>query len=281
MTKAPPLPLDDRPLVTIPATFEGRTVLTPDARAGHASGMTLLVRSRTESELPLPVVRWLEVAWPDGIEPVDTITLAGPVRMRRGRIPLHGDTTMRFRLGTGYVSDIRIGAGPITAMRGLDALVDGTGITVVGHEASTGYEIDQGTFLALWSQSLLFPASWSRLPGIRLTPVTDDEVIVTLPFRGGVETGLLRFDPAVSAFPVAFQVDRFREVGKPKLGWRASYEEWHWRDGLALPTRLRVQWADDDAPWFDMRVDDVVANEPLEAHEDRARAAIAEAHRLA
>jgi hypothetical protein len=188
---------------------------------------------------------------------------------------------MRFRLGTGYVNDIRIGAGPITAMRGLDALVDGTGITVVGREASMGYEIDQGTFLALWCQSLLFPTSWSQLPGLRMTPVSDAEVIVTLPFRGGVETALLLFEPERSAFPVAFKVHRYRTVGQPKLGWHASYEDWHWRDGLVLPTRLRVQWADDSAPWFDMQVEAVTPNEPIEAHEARARDAIAEAHRTA
>jgi hypothetical protein len=175
------------------------------------------------------------------------------------------------------VNDLRIGAGPITALRGLDALVDGTGITVVGHEASLGHEIDQGTFLALWCQSVLIPTSWSLLPGLRMTPAGDDAVVVSLPFRGGIERTVLVFDPERSAFPVAFQADRYREVGSPKLGWRASYEDWHWRDGLALPTRLRVQWGDDAAPWFDMRVEEVVANDPIEAHEDRARAAIAEA----
>lgn len=239
--------------------------------------MTLLVEDRTQTELPLPVVRWLEVAWPDGIELVETITIEGPVRMRRGLLRLRGDTTMRFNLGIGYVNDIRIGVGRVTALRGLDALVDGTGVTIVGHEASTGHEIDQGTFLALWSQSLLFPTAWSRLPGLRMTPVNDSEVIVTLPFRGGVETALLRFDPDESAFPVAFEADRYRDVGRPKVGWRAEYGDWHWREGLALPTRLRVQWADEVAPWFDMRVERIVPNDAIEEHEVRARRAIGEA----
>lgn len=238
--------------------------------------MTLLVDDRTVTALPLPIVRWLEVAWPDGIDPVETITLSGPVRMRRGRIPLGGDTTMRFRLGVGYVNDIRIGRGPVTAVRGLDALVDGTGITVVGRDASTGFEIDQGTFLALWCQSLLFPGAWARLPGLRWTAINDEEVILTLPFRGGVETVLVRFDPAHSEFPVAFEADRYREVGRPKVGWRAEYGEWHWRDGLVMPTRLRIQWADESAPWFDMRVEDQVVNDAIEPHEERARRVITE-----
>ncbi len=239
--------------------------------------MTLLLGDRTATELPLPLVRWLEVAWPDGIDPIDTLTLSGPVRMRRGHLRLRGDTTMRVDLGHGYVNDIRIGLGPVTAMRGLDALVDGIGITVIGHEASTGYEIDQGSFLALWCQSLLFPTSWDRLPGLRWTAVRDDEVIVGLPFHGGIETVTLRFDPGRSAFPVAFEAERYREVGRPKVGWRAEYGEWHWRDGLVMPTRLRVQWADESQPWFDMQVETAVPNKDLAEHRDRARLAIHDA----
>jgi hypothetical protein len=237
--------------------------------------MTLLVEDRTATGLPLPVVRWLEVAWPDGVDPVETVALAGPVRLRMNRLPLHGDTTMRFRLGEGYVNDIRIGVGPLTAKRGLDALVDGTGITIVGKEASTGYEIDQATFLALWCQSLLYPASWHHLPGLRWTPVTDDEVIVSLPFRGGVETAILRFDSRSSAFPVSFEADRYRTAGQPKVGWRSEYGEWHWRDGIVMPTRLRVQWADEVSPWFDMHVDQVDLNAPMADDEARAREALA------
>lgn len=237
--------------------------------------MTLLLDRLPATELPLPVVRWLEVAWPDGLDPVGTVSLAGPIRLRMRGLHLRGDTTMRFRLGEGYVNDIRIGVGPLTAMRGLDALVDGVGITIVGREASTGFEIDQGTFLALWCQSLLFPTAWARLPGLRWTPVRDDEVIVTLPFGGGVETAILRFDPDRTPFPVAFEADRYRTPGQPKVGWRTEYGEWHWRDGVALPTHLRVRWMDEPQPWFEMHVEAVGLNEPIEAHEARAREAIA------
>jgi hypothetical protein len=237
--------------------------------------MTLLLEDRTSTELPLPLVRWLEVARPDDSGTVDTLTVSGPIRIRRGHLRLRGDTTMRFDLGRGYVSDIRIGIGPMTAVRGLDALVDGTGITVIGKEASTGLEIDQGTFLALWCESLLFPTAWARLPGLRWTPVDDHEVMASLPFRGGTELVTLTFDPDGSAFPVSFHAERYREVGKPKVGWTAAYGEWHWHDGIAHPTRLRVQWADDSEPWFDMRVESIVPNKPLDEHRARALAAIA------
>lgn len=236
--------------------------------------MTMLLGSRTDRDLPLPVVRWLEVAWPGGLDVVESIRVAGPVRVRRGHLWLHGDCTMRFLLGESYVSDIRLGVGPLTVIRGLDAFVDEVGITVVGHETSTGHEVDQGAFLALWCQSLLFPTAWASLRGLRWTPVDDCEARVALPFRGGTETATVRFDPAVSNFPVAFEADRYKVVGQPKVSWHVEYGEWHWRDGLALPTRMRVTWADEHGPWFEMHADEIVANEPMGDHLARARAAI-------
>jgi hypothetical protein len=128
--------------------------------------MTAPALSRTSTELPLPVVRWLEVAWPGGVDEVESLELSGPLRIRRGHVWLPGDATMRFRLGVGYVSDLRIGLGPLTAIRGLDTYVDGTGMTRVGHRADLGHEIDQGAFLALWAQSVLFPGAWA-LAGLR------------------------------------------------------------------------------------------------------------------
>ena len=224
----------------------GHWSLPPGGRKGHPRTMTLLVADRTATDLPLPVTRWLEVAWPDRADQVETITLAGPVRLRRGRLRLRGDTTMRFRLGHGYVSDIRMGMGPITAMRGLDALVDGTGITVVGGRPSTGLEIDQGTFLALWCQSLLFPASWAALPGMRWTPVGPGRGArrPPVPRQHRDRDAPLRLRTARRSPSPSRRTATARSVARSSAGG-SEYLDWHWRDGLVLPTRLRVQWADE------------------------------------
>lgn len=236
----------------------------------------LLVHPAISTELPLPVVRWLEAAWPDGPEEIETLALRGPVRIRRNRLWLPGHADMRFELGVGYVSDIRLGFGPLTAVHGLDAFVDGCGITRVGSATAVGSEIDQGAFLALWCESLLFPTAWARLPGLRWIFGDETEARVELPFRGGLEAATIRFDPE-SPFPVAFEADRHRAIGSPKVAWRAEYGIWHWREGLALPTRMQVTWADEPGPWFEMRLEEVVPNEPITEPFDRARRVIAEA----
>jgi len=229
------------------------------------------------TELPIPVARWLEAAWADGQYAIETITLSGSLRIRRARIRMPGHATMRFQLGQAYVSDLRIGVGPLTAVRGLDTYVDGTGLTRVGREVSIGPEIDQGAFLALWAQSILFPSAWSALAGLRWTPVADCRARVVLPFGRGRETVTLSFDTDGPGYPTAFEADRYRVVGGGRLGWRVDYADWHWRVGIAMPTRLVVTWADEPAPWFEMRLDDVVVNEPIGEHLDRAREAVAAA----
>jgi Family of unknown function (DUF6544) len=234
---------------------------------------------RAATELPLPVIRWLEPAWRAGVGEVTAIRLGGTVRLRRGRLWMPGDTTMRFDLGERYVSDIRIGIGPITAVRGLDAYVDQTGISRVGGKVNVGPEIDQGAFIALWSQSILFPAAWTRLPGLRWGPLDDARAGVDLPFRRRIESATIHFDPDGEPWPVAFEADRYKVAGGPKVPWRVDYLDWRRGEGVAVPTRVVVTWADEPGPWFDLRIRTVVTNEPVGGHVERARRAIAEARR--
>jgi hypothetical protein len=150
-------------------------------------------------------------------------------------------------------------------------------MTRVGREVSMGHEIDQGAFLALWAQSILFPEAWGRLDGLRWTAVAPDRARVSLPFGGGVETATISFAPDETPFPIAFEADRYRVVGGGKVGWRVDYADWHWRKGVAVPTRTIVTWADEPAPWFDMRMEHVTVNDPIADDLDRARQAIAAA----
>jgi hypothetical protein len=221
--------------------------------------MTMLA-IRTSAEIPLPVARWLEVAWPDGLDEVESILIEGPVRVRRGRVWLRGHASTRLQAGEAYASEFLVGFGPLTTVRGLEAYVDGLGVSTIGGETATGADINLGGFLALWAQSILFPTCWTRLPGLRWTAIDDTEVLVALPYRAGSVTATLRFDPDQSSFPVAFEAERSRVPGGPTVSWRVELGEWHWREGLALPTRLQVTWAGDPAPWLDLRVETVVPN---------------------
>ena len=148
-------------------------------------------------------------------------------------------------------------------------------MTRIGKACDMGMEIDQGAFLALWAQSILFPRAWDRLPRPALEQLDSRRARVTLPFSGGGEAATLLFDPRGDRVPGRVRGRPLRVIGGPKIGWRVDYEDWHWRTGVAVPTRLVVTWADQPAPWFDMHLDEVGLNEPIDDDIERARTAIA------
>ena len=72
--------------------------------------------------LPGAVERWLE-AMDGGVEPTRSAVIEGRARFRReGRgwwLPI--EAVMWHELGRNHVVDLRIGLGPLTFVRGLDA----------------------------------------------------------------------------------------------------------------------------------------------------------------
>jgi hypothetical protein len=226
--------------------------------------------------LPVPVVRWLERAYPDGVPDVETVLLEGPARFRRGRLPwVPIKVGMRHRLGRDHVSDIQVDVGPLTVLRVLDAFVEGRGITRVGGSATVGPEVDQGAFHAAWCEAMMFPAAWERLPGLAWEPVDEVTARLLLPFGGGVETVTVSFDPATS-LPRSYEVPRHKGRGA-KVEWRVDYLDWRRFEGVHAPARVLVQWADEEGPWFEMAVERVVTGVPMEEPLARARAAVLEA----
>jgi hypothetical protein len=223
--------------------------------------------------LPAPVGRWLRAAHPEGVPDITSIVLYGPARFRRGRLPwIPIKVWMRHRLGSDHVSDIHVDAGPVTVLRVLDAYVDGRGIMKVAGAAVVGPEVDQGAFHAVWCEAVMFPAAWARLPGFAWEPVDDATARLLLPLGHGVEAVTIRFD-ATTGFPTSYETMRYKGLDR-KVGWRVDYLDWHRFDGMAAPSRVLVTWADEPGPWFEMRVEDVATDVPMDDHLARAREAI-------
>ncbi|OGO58014.1 MAG: hypothetical protein A2Z32_06415 [Chloroflexi bacterium RBG_16_69_14] len=233
----------------------------------------------SRAELPAPVSRWLQVAYPDGVPDVDTLVFEGSARIKRGRmpwIPIHA--RMHHRLGRDHVADMRIKLGPLTLLRVIDASIAGVGISKVGRTADLGPQIDQGAFLFLWGEALIYPSSWPYLPGMRWESVNEATVRVHLPFRGGFEVATLSFDRTTGQV-VRFEADRYKGARGTKVRWRGDYLDWRLFDGVLTPGRILVTWLDEPAPWFEMRVERVLADVSIDRALAAAREAIAKAKR--
>jgi hypothetical protein len=209
----------------------------------------------TQPMRPRPVERWL-----DRDDPLPdlrgTAVIEGKTRMRReGKgfwLPL--EARMWHDLGHAHVVDLRVGLGPITFIRGLDGYIDGVGFSRISHTLDAGPEIDQASLLFMWAEAILFPPVWRDREDITWEAVDDEAADVRLPGLGDPVPARLIFDPA-TGLPLRFMADRHKGVGKPKVEWIVDYDDWATtEDGVFLPSRAAVTWADEPGPWFVMDI---------------------------
>lgn len=228
-------------------------------------------------DVPEPVVRYLEVAYPNGASEVGTAVMEGSGRFRIRPLPwLPVRNTISLHPGVDRVSDMLVGIAPLTVLKVLDAYVDGHGITKVLRKADVGGEIDQGSVHPMLCESLTFPSSWSRMPGFAWEAVDRATARMLLPFQAGTEIATVTFDP-VTGLPATYTTPRFKQVGGPKVDWRIDALEWGRSGVVSMPRRLVVTWADEPGPWLDLRFTRVVTDLDISEPIARARAAIAQA----
>ena len=230
-------------------------------------------------DLPGPVARFLDVAYPDGAPEVETAVLEASGRFRRRPLPwMPFGNTISLRPGLDRVSDMFVRLGPFTLFRVLDAYVDGHGITRFLRTADVGDEIDQGSLHPLLVETLMFPSSWSRIPGLAWDAGEGSVARLSVPFGGGTEVATVGFDPR-TGFPVSYDAPRFKAVGGSKVEWRVDMVDWSRFGPVVACRRIVVTWADDPGPWLTMRFAKVTTGEDLAEPLARARAAISEARR--
>lgn len=230
-------------------------------------------------DLPAPLARFLDVAYADGVPEIETAVLEGSGRFRRRPLPwIRFGNTISLRLGGDRVSDMFVRLGPITLFRVLDAFVDGHGITRFLNTADLGGEIDQGALHPMLVETLMFPSSWSRIPGLAWDGAEGSVARVSVPFAGGTEVATVGFDPR-TGYPTSYEAPRFKAIGGPKVDWRVDMADWSRFGPVVACRRIVVTWADDPGPWLKMRFAKITTGEDVAGALARARAAISEARR--
>jgi hypothetical protein len=221
----------------------------------------------TPDDLPAPVARYHRALGFDGwrVPAVDTFVLWGRAWMRPApllRLPVRFWSA--HRVGWNGRQRLAVTWYGIPVLRAVDDYVDGHGRMRVGRRSVTGPEIDQGENLFLWAELLLVPSAMVSRPGVRWQAVDADSALLRVPFGGGSDRLMVRFDPDTGLLSECRAL-RYRTPGRPKVRWHIWYERWTHGPAGRYPGRICVRWADQPRPWFVLDVDGMATNVPVDA----------------
>jgi len=222
-------------------------------------------------ELPDPVARFVGQATPPGSRRVTTLVLDTVAWMWRPglpRIPL--SIRMTHLLGEGFVHDIRIGRPPFAFRFGLDAFVDGRGLTRIGRAVQDGDRIDQGALIAMWGEALVIPDAWRWRSDVAWEAIGEHAARLVASGPAGPVALDVDFN-AATGLPSGCRADRHKGDG-PLTPWTGRWSCWRSASGVLIPRRMDVQWLDEPRPWLDIRVRRVLLDAPVEAELARVRA---------
>lgn len=218
--------------------------------------------------------RWLATAHRGKIPVATTAEFVGSGRIRLGRSPwLPVSYRTSHALGREFVADVAATWFGRPVVRGIDAYVDGRGVTKARETVTVGPGLDSSCASFLWSEAFLTPTTWG-MDGVKWTQ-TD---ATTLTLEVSNEELASPVSAIISCDRESGLPEQFRVPWRPKNAqgtagaqWAATFEQWRAVGSAWAPELIEVAWLDEERPWFRMRMEPVALNVDVSAALDPAR----------
>jgi hypothetical protein len=207
-------------------------------------------------DLPERFVRYAHAMSGDPIPAFDSVTIRGRARMRPvpGGPWLHTRMATHHLLGRAFAAEFAITWFGMPFLRAADAYMDGHGVVErFGWRPAPATELDLSAAMFMWLEAGMFPQSWGT-PGLTFRQIDDLTLELGVPDADDVITW--RLDP-LEGLPVSVEAPRYREVGGPKLPWRAELGPFRDHGGVRWWSSAAAIWGDQDEPWLEWAIDRV------------------------
>lgn len=211
--------------------------------------------------LPRPVHAFYRALYGERVPVYRSAILTG-----RGALRLRGITLqarMRFTHETGYAYrheiEVTFFGHPILKVD--ERYVDGRArfalpVGVLEDDPDLDSAANQG----LWAETLTYPAAYLTDPRVRWEPIDDGAARLRVPFRDGEQALTVHFDQQ-TRLATRIEADRrYADASRGYVRWWGTVGAWSELRGALVPVRQSARWADQERPWLELTLEDVVFN---------------------
>ncbi len=216
-----------------------------------------------QTDLPLPVTRFLRLLYGEHIPVIKTVVIKGRATVRLG---LKMPTRFLFvhRAGYDYRHYFEVTWFGLPILKINESYLGGRSLFELPFGTQDNdASVNQAANMALWAEAIWFPAIWATDPRVRWQALDEQTAVLFVPYEaeGKEENFIVRFDPDTGML-TGMEGMRCREAGQPdkKILWLLRTVPGQTLPDSPLSASGAVTWLDQGFPWAIFTLEDIVYN---------------------
>ena len=219
------------------------------------------------ADLPAPVARYYQTIMGDEVPVVETAVITGRGTLRFMGITFPARLRFTHDAGQGYRHYIEATIFGYPLMKVNERYLDGQArmklpVGVIENEP----KIDMAANLGLWGESIWLPSIYLTDSRVRWEAINETSARLIVPFAADEDAFTVYFDSETGLI-ASMEAMRYKEAASTeKVLWQLDVLTWDKYQGLLIPSRSTVTWADEGSPWLVIELDEITYNADVQEY---------------
>lgn len=219
------------------------------------------------TDLPAPVARYFQTIFGDEVPVLETAVITGRGTLRFMGITFPARLRFTHDAGQGYRHYIEATVFGAPILKVNERYLDGQArmqlpVGIIENEP----KIDMAANLGLWGESIWLPSIFITDSRVRWEAINETSARLIVPFETGEDSFTVFFD-ANTGLINYMEAMRYKDAAaESKTLWQLDIRDWGSYQGILVPSRATVTWADEGTPWLVIELDDIIYNVDVEEY---------------